>query len=212
MVDPYVLGAWLGDGTSCRAEITVYDQEIIAEIEATGQECRARQSPHQYGLVGGLQQELRRIGVLNNKHIPRNYLRASEDQRRALLAGCSTPMGTAPRQAPSSFTATNERLARDTRELILSLGYQVRLRTKPCNGRRPETSTAYTLAFTTEDQVFRLPRKAARLNPTIRSTNEYRYIVDVVPVTSVPVRCVQVDNDEHLYLAGRPASRRTTPS
>lgn len=28
-------------------------------------------------------------------------------------------------------------------------------------------------------------------------------IVDVRPTTSVPVRCVQVDNDDHLYLAGR---------
>jgi replicative DNA helicase len=30
----------------------------------------------------------------------------------------------------------------------------------------------------------------------------YRYIVDVRPVASVAVRCVQVDNDEHMYLAG----------
>ena len=30
-----------------------------------------------------------------------------------------------------------------------------------------------------------------------------RYIIDVRPVPSVPVRCVQVDNADHLYLAGR---------
>jgi replicative DNA helicase len=30
-----------------------------------------------------------------------------------------------------------------------------------------------------------------------------RYIVDVRPVDSVPVRCVQVDADDHMYLAGR---------
>jgi replicative DNA helicase len=30
-----------------------------------------------------------------------------------------------------------------------------------------------------------------------------RYVVDVRPVPSVPVRCVQVDNKDHLYLAGR---------
>ncbi|WP_211261369.1 ATP-binding protein [Pseudonocardia acaciae] len=201
-VDPYVLGAWLGDGTSCRAEITAYDPEIIAEIERTGQECRPHLAPHHYGLPGGLQQRLRDIGVLDNKHIPRQYLRASHAQRRALLAGLLDTDGYCTKTGTVEFSVTSERLARETRELILSLGYQARMRTTPCNGRSPETSTAYTVAFTTSDPVFRLPRKAARINSKIRSTNGYRYIVDVVPVESVPVRCVQVDNDEHLYLAG----------
>ena len=31
----------------------------------------------------------------------------------------------------------------------------------------------------------------------------WRYVVAVTPVASVPVRCVQVDNADHLYLAGR---------
>lgn len=30
-----------------------------------------------------------------------------------------------------------------------------------------------------------------------------RFITDVRPIASVPVRCVEVDNDAHLYLAGR---------
>jgi replicative DNA helicase len=32
---------------------------------------------------------------------------------------------------------------------------------------------------------------------------EWRYVVDVRPAPSRPVRCVQVDSDDHLYLAGR---------
>ena len=34
-----------------------------------------------------MQALLRKIGVLGDKHIPMDYLRASEEQRRALLAG-----------------------------------------------------------------------------------------------------------------------------
>ena len=30
-----------------------------------------------------------------------------------------------------------------------------------------------------------------------------RFITDVRPIESVPVRCVEVDNADHLYLAGR---------
>ncbi|MGH3566725.1 MAG: ATP-binding protein [Pseudonocardia sp.] len=201
-VAPYVLGAWLGDGTSIRAEITAYDQEVIAEIEAVGQECRPHATQHRYGLPGGLQQMLRRIGVLNNKHIPLMYLRSSETQRRALLAGLLDTDGYCTKSGSVEFSVTNERLAREARELILSLGYQVRLRTKAVKGRHPHTSTVYTVAFTTSDKVFRLPRKLARLNACPRSTNGYRYIVDVVSAPSVPVRCVQVDNADHLYLAG----------
>jgi replicative DNA helicase len=41
------------------------------------------------------------------------------------------------------------------------------------------------------------------LPETTRAGNRLRYIVAVRPVASVPVRCVQVDNADHLYLAGR---------
>lgn len=203
LIEPYTLGAWLGDGTSGRAAITVFDQEIIDEIEATGQECRYRPSQRDYSLPGTVRTRLRQLGVLNNKHIPVSYLRASESQRRALLAGLLDTDGYCTPTGGIEFGVTNERLARDFRELALSLGYQARLRTKAVRGRHPHTSTVYTVSFTTSDKVFRLTRKLSRLNPAIRDTNRYRYITEVVPVESVPVRCVQVDNADHMYLAGR---------
>jgi replicative DNA helicase len=36
-----------------------------------------------------------------------------------------------------------------------------------------------------------------------KDSRDWRYIVDVRPVLPRPVRCVQVDSDDHLYLAGR---------
>jgi hypothetical protein len=201
-VDPYVLGAWLGDGTSIRAGIVASDPEIIAEIEANGQECRPHEAPYHFGMPGGLQQRLRDIQVLGNKHIPEAYLRASEAQRRALLAGLLDTHGHCTKSGSVEFSSTDERLACDVRELVVSLGYQARMRTETVPGRHERTCTAFTIAFTPPDPVFRLPRKRARQRPQIRPTNGYRYIVDVVPARSVPVRCVQVDNDEHLYLAG----------
>ncbi|GEL19998.1 ATP-binding protein [Pseudonocardia asaccharolytica] len=201
-VDPYVLGAWLGDGTSIRAEITVYHREIVESIEAAGQECRPHRTPNRFGLIGTLQQRLRTLGVLGDKHIPAQYLRASEQQRRALLAGLLDTDGHCTPSGTIEFSVTDERLALGARELVQSLGYQARLRTRPVLGRTPSSSVAYTVAFATADPVFRVGRKLARQTTNQRSTNGYRYIVDVVPVEPVPVRCVQVDNDEHLYLAG----------
>ena len=60
--------------------------------------------------------------------------------------------------------------------------------------------------FTTTDQVFRLPRKQQVHQERLRhrpQRTRWRYIVDVRPVPSVPVRCVQVDSPDQLYLAGR---------
>ncbi|PKW13315.1 replicative DNA helicase [Saccharopolyspora spinosa] len=149
---------------------------------------------------------LRTLGVLGKKHIPTEYLRASEQQRRALLAGLLDADGTVEHAGSVSFGVTNERLALDVRELIVSLGYRCSLTTKRVRGRSEETSTFYRLNFTTEDEVFRLDRKnlAHQQRRTASNTQRtsVRYIIDVRPVSSVPVRCVEVDAPDHLYLAG----------
>ncbi|MGV9674272.1 replicative DNA helicase [Nocardia sp. NPDC003482] len=157
--------------------------------------------------VGTVQARLRTLGVLGDKHIPMEYLRASERQRRDLLAGLLDTDGTVTHGGSVQFSVTNERLARDVEELIVGLGYRCQLSTKRVAGRSERSSVAYTLTFSTDEQVFGLHRKhllhkqrRASVS-TVRSGS--RYIVDVRRVESVPVRCVEVDNPDHLYLAGR---------
>lgn len=179
-VAPYTLGAWLGDGASAAARITSADAEV-------------------------LQGRLRDLGVLKNKHIPQQYLRASEKQRRDLLAGLLDSDGTVTNAGCIQFTVTNRQLALDTQELALSLGYRTGLRTKAVQGT-PESSIAYKLTFSTSDTVFSLTRKnQAHRERDSRPTRKRssRYIVAVEPVESVPVRCIEVDNPDHLFLASR---------
>lgn len=197
LVPPYTLGAWLGDGTSAAAQITAADPEIIMRIEAEDSGAG----------VGTLQARLRTIGVLGNKHIPTEYLRGSEAQRRALLAGLLDTDGTVTVGGAVQFSVTNQRLARDVNELIVSLGYRCQTSTKRVQGRSETSSIAYTLTFSTEDKVFALERKAIahkeRRAVTGTSRCGSRFIVDVRPIESVAVRCVEVDNDSHMYLASR---------
>lgn len=153
-----------------------------------------------------LQGRLRDLGVLNNKHIPQQYLRASEKQRRDLLAGLLDSDGTVTNAGCIQFTVTNRQLALDTQELALSLGYRTGLRTKAVQGKTPESSIAYKLTFSTSDTVFSLTRKnQAHRERDSRPTRKRssRYIVAVEPVESVPVRCIEVDNPDHLFLASR---------
>ncbi|MGH3746832.1 MAG: DnaB-like helicase N-terminal domain-containing protein, partial [Micromonosporaceae bacterium] len=233
LIPPYTLGVWLGDGHSVAARITTDDPEVSMYVEADGFEvrpsgprvhtillphpepiperacvvCGRRQCRSCRASLGTVTARLRTLGVLNDKHIPRQYLRGSEAQRRALLAGLLDTDGYADQDGAIQFAVTDKRLARDTYELIVSLGYRCQMRTKPVRGRTEESSIAYTLTFSTPDDVFRLERKRLahkeRRRTASRVRSGSRFIVDVRPVPSMPVRCVEVDNADHLYLAGR---------
>jgi replicative DNA helicase len=211
---PYVLGAWLGDGDSAGNRITCETDEIPMYIEGYGLHVEHK-GALRYSIklpedaAGGatFRGLLREAGVLNNKHIPTSYLRAAEPLRRELLAGLMDTDGTVVKGVGScQFAVTSEKLADDVYELIVSLGYRCGRTSKAVKGRRPETSICHILNFSTTDDVFRLYRKqvahkAERPETTTRIGR--RYITSVRKIESVPVRCVQVDNPDHLYLAGR---------
>ncbi|WP_425573685.1 replicative DNA helicase [Nocardioides koreensis] len=150
---------------------------------------------------------LRKAGVLGAKHIPRSYLRSDETSRRELLAGLMDTDGTVVKGVGScQFAVTSKRLADDVHELVVSLGYKCGRTTRQVRGRSEETSTCYILNFSTTDDVFRLSRKhllhkQERPASTVRIGR--RYVTAVRKIDSVPVRCVQVDNEDHLYLAGQ---------
>jgi len=155
---------------------------------------------------GTVQAILRRLDVLGAKHIPASYLRASHQQRRDLLAGLMDTDGTSTVTGNLQITLTNERLVRGVHELVLSLGHRATITTKRLKGRSESSSTAFTVNWTSEQRTFRLERKhlthKARCRATVARTR-LRWLTSVLPVPSVPVRCVQVDNVDGLYLAGR---------
>jgi replicative DNA helicase len=201
-VGPYTLGVWLGDGASASATFTSDDPEIAEVVE----EEEGYRVNRLHSAPGTVQGQLRSLGVLGAKHVPTAYLRASERQRRALLAGLMDTDGTVTTTGNLQFTVTSRRLVEGVRELVVSLGHRCSVTTKRVRGRSEASSTAYTLNFTTDDDVFRLDRKRLlhKERWAARAHRERpRYVVDVRPIRSVPVRCVEVDNPAHLYLAGR---------
>lgn len=218
---PYFLGIWLGDGASQAARITTGDLEVLTNIEAEGLVTKpVGRAAMAHGVFlpteevetveksrVGVQALLRTLGVLGNKHIPTEYLRSSIAQRRALLAGLLDSDGTVNASGSVQFAVTNERLAMDFRELAHSLGYRTGLSTKRVKGRSEESSVCFTLTFSSEREVFGIERKktAHRERAEGRSYSRIgsRFITDVRPIDSVPVRCVQVDHPEHLFLATR---------
>lgn len=218
-IDPYVLGVWLGDGTTTKAEVTCADPEILQELAAAGEGVvAARTRPIQYRIGGtghtrdtksgryerndSLSSRLRDIGVLGNKHIPVAYLRASIEQRQALLEGLMDTDGYVDCIGRCDLTTVLEGLATDYYELVASLGFRPKLARKRAVLNGVDCGPCFEVQFTPDRTVFRLPRKRAR-QKTRGIFHRFRAITDVREVESVPVRCIEVAAPSGMFLATR---------
>lgn len=224
-VEPYTLGVWLGDGDSDCARVTAGAQdreELCGHLLAVGTSvghakrtnAAARvtigSSARGRGMHGGdsLKAKLRRINVLNDKHVPEAYLRASLSQRLSLLQGLMDTDGSiSGTSGACEFSVTNERLARGVHELILSLGIKATVVDHAAKIYGREVSRRWRIGFHPPIgmPVFRLDRKATRQveRHQRRRLSGERRIVSCDRVASVPVRCIGVDGPSHMYLAGR---------
>jgi len=224
-IPPYTLGAWLGDGTSSCAAITTShsDVGIIERIRLDGISAEGRKYPSKAGSncglyalgrgknwhdsrANGLHSKLRNAGLLNNKHIPASYLRSSIRQRMDLLRGLMDTDGTVNTRGHCSFTNCNRRLAEDVHELISSLGMKAHWREKDAKLNGRVVGTCYTIEFHPPAgvDVFALERKLARQSARKRGTRaDTRSVISVESVPSVPVKCIEVDAEDGIYLTGR---------
>ncbi len=207
-LDPYILGLWLGDGTSANGNMTITEPEIVQAFADSGFRTRisgntiTRSPCH---IVYGLATLLRQAGVLGNKHIPSVYLRASTEQRLSLLQGLMDTDGYAsPEDGGCEFTTTSKALRDGVTELLLTLGVKAVAHEGRATLYGKDCGPKWRILFFTDLPVFRLPRKvAAQKRDNFRGSHARHYIVAVEPVPSVPVRCIQVSSPDGTFLAGR---------
>ena len=220
-VHPYVLGTWLGDGQSDCGKINTPDDNIFDHIRSCGYVIGP---PDLRGLrrtIYGLSGELRTAGLLwpysgpltrshgrlaGHKLIPTEYLRAGYHQRLSLLQGLMDSDGHWNKATKRAvFTNTDKQLAYDTAALVASLGWKARVypRDRLPSGRGATAATSYEVVFTPhEANPFRLRRKANQVRMQGSQKSTYRIIKSIELTISVPTRCIDVDSDDHLYLAG----------
>ena len=205
-IDPYVLGAWLGDGNSAGSRITTHpdDVQIIERIRGAGYTV-TQKGYMRYSITGsalwkrnGLTSQLRSLNVLGNKHIPTEYLRSSSRQRLALLQGLVDTDGSVSESGLIEFCSTNLSLAKGVQELVHSLGAKASLATSTARLYGKDCGLRYRVTFYLQDAAY-LERKWMRTRNGERTPSRY---LTFTPVTSVPTQCIQVDSDSHLYLAG----------
>jgi deoxycytidine triphosphate deaminase len=220
-IAPYTLGAWLGDGTTTKAEITSVDEEVLVQVGGDGYAVRRvgyapalfrvggtgrtrNVTNGRYERNGSLSSRLRDLGLMDGKYVPRPYLEAGVAQRTALLQGLMDTDGYVDDVAGRcESTSTNEGLADAVVELAASLGFRPTRSVGRATLNGVDCGAKYRVKFTPDRPVFRLGRKLARQKVTYARFHRFRAIDVVRKVESVPVRCIQVASPRGLFLVSR---------
>jgi ATP-dependent Clp protease ATP-binding subunit ClpB len=223
-IDPYFFGLWLGDGTSCRAEITSDDVEIIEAVYVTaaaaGMQVTMSESNTdrvaRWDINTGTQSakgvkrnrnsivnSLRALGVLNNKHIPMVYKANSRENRLKLLAGLMDSDGGLSKNSINNYDYVSqlEILAKGVAYVARSLGLAAYV--TPCKKKCQTGSvgTYYRVCISgdTASIPVRVARKVAPLRKQIK--NVLRTGITVLPAGYGEYFGFEIDGDG-LFLLG----------
>lgn len=182
-IPAYILGSWLGDGNSANAAITSMDSEIVEEwrsyAESLGLSLREQDiSEHNkaktYFITSGqasgsnyrnaVINKLRSYNLIDNKHIPKDYLINSEKNRLELLAGLLDTDGTLVDGTTFVISQKRKELIDSMEYLAKSLGFRVCKRDSysSLNGIK-YPKAVLTIGGDTHRIPTRLPRKQARV-------------------------------------------------
>jgi len=206
-IDPYTLGAWLGDGKSSAPQLTIGngDNEIIERVpyKHTSHWVQA-DTGVEYYYYGGSQMRLNDYELLDNKHIPGEYVFNSVEVRKQLIAGLIDTDGSVyKRNGRVTISNTNWQIIEGAAIILRSLGqtttvceFEAATSSSGIKGNKP----TYQLCFNpTIDFPTVVPRKkiGRLVKPRARS------IVSVEPLAESERQqgnCIQVEGG--VYLIG----------
>ena len=226
-LNPYALGLWLGDGDADCARINVGEDDLEEMMMwmnlynmyprpqklAKGKSCYRVSIGNETGLRGKdknyIMPILHDLNLIGNKHIPEKYMRSSFGQRMELLSGLMDTDGYVSRSGQCEFSQKDHAFIQQFSELLTSLAikHTVRKKTITCRGKHCE---AYSVLFFCDKThpCFKMSRKYKRLKSHLAPRMLNKSIIGIEKIPSVPTKCIGVEDESHLYLAGE----RMTPT
>ena len=221
-IDPYVLGVLLGDGYICGSQVrfSTADQFIVEELSRRLPDYiikKIESDKYAYVIISkdkkhnSLNRELKKLGIkvkANKKFIPENYKYTSVENRFELVRGLMDTDGSIT-NGSSTFVSTSEQLIDDLQFVLRSLGIRChkskeiegKFGVEFNNGYKSNTLPHWELCITTQEDIFKLPRKLER----IRKDRKYNY--NGIGIKAIrrtgkfeKQRCLCIDNENHLYI------------
>ena len=212
-IEPYMLGMWIGDGTSHITDITTMDTEIVDHLVGYTQkhnmnlvkrESVTKGKASTYGITNGIGQKnplltsLQELELIRNKHIPGIYKTSSRDQRLSLLAGLMDSDGHL-NNGTFDFVSKFERLADDVVYLARSLGFAAYKQECEKSCQNDFTGTYFRVGISGEVSEIPclLPRKQAEKRKQIKSVLRTGFSYEMLPVGEFYGFTL---DEDHLYL------------
>ena len=216
-IDPYFLGALLADGCFLMSSIryTKSEENVykhVAERAAINgftiydRTCKSS-TAKQWGFthkddVPHYKSELKRrldiLGLIgcksSEKFIPEPYLTASIEQRKQLIAGLFDGDGDIRTgRGYSCFNTSSEALADGMLQLLWSLGLMARKQRQ-----KHKKGDYWSVNLFSDYDPFIASEYAGKPVGTVKTMR--RSLVSAVPIDPVPMRCIEVDAPDRLYV------------
>lgn len=222
-IDPYLLGAIIGDGnisgrgvrfstpdTFIIDELTKLLPDELKFVQESMYDWRITSGVRFYGknILRSVLDDLGLVGKSETKFIPDTYKTASSRQKLALLQGLMDTDGTVNKDGGQpSFNTTSKELAKDVVEIARSLGMIAKLSPKPIKYpyRIPDNvkSYSYNVSFRCKkpSDLFRLPRKKELTRDGGQYVDTLKLRVSsIVRVEDGEASCITVNHPEALFV------------
>jgi len=184
-IDPYMIGYWLGDGTSATSEITSQDSTVLKYFATNLPKYNlflSHRCKYTYGITGNgkyynnvFLNTLKELNLINNKHIPYIYKCNSRENRLQLLAGLLDSDGSFSKGS-FEFSQKNENLMDDVIYLARSLGFACYKKVKETSWTHKgikKYGTAFRISINgkgIEEIPTKIPRKKAEIRKQIKDS------------------------------------------
>lgn len=227
-IDPYVLGALIGDGCMTSyilqkgyVEFINEDNEIVAQFEKAGYDMtkRWRKAPGSnvyHYLLNDKQliASLQKYGIASNSskthRIPLAYVYSSIEERKRLMQGLIDTDGYVDDRGHITYTTISEQLANDVAWVVRSLGGVATITRGKAGYKNPDTGEYIQCndAFDVQIRTKMNPELCCTSRKKNRATYEFnggnselgKRIVDIEYIGLREGRCITVDDPSGLYL------------
>lgn len=224
-IDPYVLGALIGDGymgatkKQDKVSFTSMDDEIKDRFESCGYDMSKYIIDQYHGRAkvfdirdDQLVKYLRKTGLSEcnsqNLFIPRNYQLATIDERIKLMQGLIDTDGYVDERGHITYTTTSKQLADDVAFVVRSLGGVATITQNKAGYSKDdiyvECSDAYNVQIRTKmnPDLCGISRKKERARYEFNGGNSElgKRIVDIEYIGEREGRCITVDDPSGLYV------------